>query len=545
MAPRSNESRKNAGTRRRIVAPNQARTQRGLELDDQPFALIPSKDRKWIFALVPYGVRVLSADLAQVECSIDLPHPRPSLWEDEDHQLWIGGHHLYKAHAFSGSAKKVGTKLSGFVDEIVGLTRDKLLLGVGDHGEVLLCRETLEERFRRQSNHAGPFCATAIDKEKALLCHGQSFGHIVDLNHLEGYTQLGPKEKDDWNNPEQAVTLSYRSEAHPDHLFLAAKDGAIAWTGPGMRLESSLYLKTPGKKARALALFADSRWLYVLREGATLHRYLLKDRPLRKAATQTHNRARRAKDPLPRAQKARLPKRATAMTGSFEPADPDSADDGPKTKLVLGCGHAQGQLGMVLSCTPSELEWENLELGARAQTQKPESKTPNFQATRHRFSGAAIQASLGVDEILGEGSGLWVTGSATQSVLERSVKALALDDVMPQDSLLLAAMLRFSSGIARPGWVYWSPNGDESSLRYFVWGDTPRGWTELATPSLREQKWSRSEVFPLQVALRTPELETLAQAQDPRYARLSPRWSDAELFAAMAKECRQRLLVLW
>lgn len=546
MPGHSERNRRTVGTRRRIVASNKSKAGEGLALDDRPFALIPSRDKKWIFTLVPYGIRVLSADLGRVERSIDLPHAQPSVWEDEDHLLWVGGHHLYRVHAFSGKPNKVGTKLSGWVDKIVGLTRDNLLLGVGSQGEVLLERDSLKERFRRNASHAGPFDLTALDSDRAIVCHGKNVGHIIDLNHLDGYTQIHVKDQDTWENPEHTLQLSYHAEqTQPPRLCLATQDGAVAWTGTSLSLKSSLYLAKPGRHARPLAMYADARWLYVLREGAHLHRYLLTPPLLRKSPDpRGRGGARIAKDPLPKAQRTRLPKIASAMLGVTNPAEAAS-EEGPDTKLIIGCGTAAGHLGVVLSCDPRRLTWENLELGPRRFASPPEPSNPNFEPTRHRFSGPALREMLGVDEILSKGDGIWVTGSQTSAVVERSLKEINATDVMSMDNLVLAAMIRFSNGIVRPGWLYWSPGSAPESLRYFVWGDEPRTWTELATLELRQQKWTRPEVFPMQVALRSATLKSVLKLKEERYPKLSVRWLDPELFEAMAKECRQRLEVLW
>lgn len=549
MAQSSKQPRPTAGKRRRIVAGTKARNDKGLGLDDCPFALIPSKDGKWLFALVPYGIRVLPSDLSSVERSIDLPHPRPSLWEGDDHELWIGGHHLYKAHAFSGAPSKAGTKLSGWVDHIVGLQRDELLLGVGPQGEILVDRKSLQEHFRRQHPHPGPFDLCALASDKAMICHGQSVGHILDLNHLKGYTQIGFKDKDTWDNPAQRLCLSYHNPTcHPSRLFFAACDGSVAWTGQGMRLEASLYLAKPARHTKPLAMYADKRWLYLLLEGGVLHRHLLTPLKLKKKDPDPRKRAKVAHDPLPGAQKTRLPKIATAMAGHTQAPNPDLNPDpnqAPDTCLQFGSGQAKGQLGLVWKVKPDELDWETLALGPRQQSSPPEARSPNFVATRHRFDAPKLSDRLTVDDILTGQSELWITGNQVSRVTERSIKALGADEVMPLDSLILPAMLRLANSDARPGWVYWEPHHDTASLRYFVWGDNPRAWIELSTPDIRAQKWSRTDVFPLQVALRSDSIGSLPQCSDSRYAALPGAWMDPELFAAMAKECRQRLKVLW
>lgn len=544
MRRRVGDGRRPGGGQRRIIASNAKRGPHELLLDDRPLALISSRDQKWVYAIVPYAICVLDFELRRVERVIELPHPKPSLWEDQDHQLWIGGHHLYIAHAFSGKAQKVGSKLAGWVDQIIGLDEEGLLFGVGSQGEILLERDTRKERFRRSAHHNGPFDLCALQDTRPLFCHGQRGAHIVDIHHLDGYTQLRLKDQDDWENPRQALSKCYRApDCHPERVFLAAQDGAVAWTGPGLRLDASLYLAEPGPAPQPLALFADPRWLYVLRERGELCRYLLAPPKLKNKSKDPWSKGRVAKDPLPRAQRCRLGKIATTMNGRWEPAAPDSEDDAPRTELRFGA--AKGQLGIVWSLKPESLEWENLTLGERLHSEAPVQSAPNFVATRHRFEGPRIQDFLEVDTLLNDAQGIWVSGSGSNSVLDRSIRSIAPCELMPQDSLVLAAMFRFAQGTARPGWVYWSAKGEQPSIRYFVWGDEPRQWIELITPELRRQKWERRSVFPMQVALSATGLEELSQQKDSRYDKLPSRWQDRELFAALAKECRKLLRVLW
>ena len=61
----------------------------------------------------------------------------------------------------------------------------------------------------------------------------------------------------------------------------------------------------------------------------------------------------------------------------------------------------------------------------------------------------------------------------------------------------------------------------------------------LETPEIRAQRWTRSEFFPMQIALRG-----LPEAPGKR-VRLPKSWVDAELFDALAKECKKMLKVLW
>ena len=61
----------------------------------------------------------------------------------------------------------------------------------------------------------------------------------------------------------------------------------------------------------------------------------------------------------------------------------------------------------------------------------------------------------------------------------------------------------------------------------------------LTTPKIREQGWSRPDLFPMQVALAS--VPTVSGNREA----LSERWSDAEHFAALASECKHLLKVIW
>jgi len=109
---------------------------------------------------------------------------------------------------------------------------------------------------------------------------------------------------------------------------------------------------------------------------------------------------------------------------------------------------------------------------------------------------------------------------------------------------VLPAMIRMHEGTARPALLVWPGVADEDRprppLQWLTWGDDPRAWVPLETPALRQQAWSRRGVFPLQIALphAAPEVAGHRTA-------LPSRWVDPELFAALGRECKKLLKVLW
>ena len=93
--------------------------------------------------------------------------------------------------------------------------------------------------------------------------------------------------------------------------------------------------------------------------------------------------------------------------------------------------------------------------------------------------------------------------------------------------------------------VIWSGTTQETEpvppLRFLTWGADPSvGWVELSTPDIRAQRWTRTEVFPLQVAL-----SASIGAVPGRRARLPRGWDDPELFTALARECQKAMKVVW
>jgi hypothetical protein len=170
------------------------------------------------------------------------------------------------------------------------------------------------------------------------------------------------------------------------------------------------------------------------------------------------------------------------------------------------------------------------------------SARPSFVPTRSKIAGAPL-AQLRVDDVLGGAHELWITRDHG-TLLERPVEPRTAAEVMPGDAVLLPAMIRVQEGTARPALLLWPGVVDElreiPPLEWLTWGDRPRGWMPLRTPEIREQGWSRRGVFPLQVALASPP-----PALPGRRASIPARWSDKDGFAAMVRECKKLLKVLW
>ena len=129
-------------------------------------------------------------------------------------------------------------------------------------------------------------------------------------------------------------------------------------------------------------------------------------------------------------------------------------------------------------------------------------------------------------------------------MLERPHQRIAAADVMPGDTIILPAMVRFHEGTARPALVLWPGVADKDrqipEIQWLAWGDEPRGWMPLHTPDIRKQGWSRREVFPLQIALPGEPPEVAG-----RRPKIPKRWIDGELHGALGRECKKLLKVLW
>jgi hypothetical protein len=327
---------------------------------------------------------------------------------------------------------------------------------------------------------------------------------------------------------------------------LAARDGAVAWTNRGLRLVGERHLRGDGAGARPLAVAADAQHVYVLRPAGVLHRFLLAQPkpeptkgPLARPAKDGPKgpRAEPEPEPLPEAEQCRLGRLATCIA---------IGDDG---QLVLAGPHADDQLGRLWREDPGALSWEPLALGQRRLVEPepapPEGEAkavPSFIPTKSKPSGEPITA-IKVDDVLAGTPALWVT-KPSGTLLERPAQPMAEADVLPGDAVILPAMVRMHEGTARPALLLWPGVADDErevqGPQWLTWGDRPRGWMVLRTPEIRAQGWSRRDVFPLQIALPKPPPELPG-----RRAPLPSRWVDAELFAALGRECKKLLKVLW
>ena len=222
---------------------------------------------------------------------------------------------------------------------------------------------------------------------------------------------------------------------------------------------------------------------------------------------------------------------------------------GEDGQLVLAGPHADDQLGRLWREDPGALTWEPLPLGQRTLVEpepaplEGEAKVmPSFVATRSKPSGEPITA-IKVDDVLAGAPGLWVT-KPSGTLLERPAHPAADADVLPGDAVILPAMVRMHEGTARPALLLWPGVADDDrepmDPQWLIWGDRPRGWMPLRTPEIRAQGWSRRDVFPLQIAL-PREPPALPGHRTP----LPSRWVDAELFAALGRECKKLLKVIW
>lgn len=526
------------GGRRTVAGRSSAHV---VNLDDHPLALAVSRDGKRVLVTLPYDVWIVSAQTLEVERTIPLDSPRPSVFEGEEGVLWIGGQHLHRSTLFGTAATKLGSKLGGFVDHVCQL-RSRLLCGVGSQGEVLwdVAKEEVVHR-RKVAEHTVLGLVPTADG-RVVWSGGEPHAWVIDPDHPQGYTKLKLKHTSPVDVPAEAiVALGTTVEGG---CVLAARDGAVAWTNRGLRLVGERHFKD-GSGGRPLAVASDAQHVYVLRPAGVLHRFLLAqpkpEAPARgPEAKKPAPRAKSEPEPesLPEAEQCRLRRLATCIA---------IGDDG---QLVLAGPHADDQLGRLWREDPTSLTWEPLPLGQRTLVEpepaSPEAEAakvvPSFIPTRSKPSGEPITA-IKVDDVLAGTPTLWIT-KPSGTLLERPAHPAAESDVLPGDAVILPAMVRMHEGTARPALLLWPGVADDErepmSPQWLVWGDRPRGWMPLRTPEIRAQTWSRRDVFPLQIALpRDPS--ALPGHRTP----LPTRWVDAELFAALGRECKKLLKVLW
>ncbi|MEE9382620.1 MAG: hypothetical protein V3V08_04315 [Nannocystaceae bacterium] len=532
-----------SGTRRRIEAVTRSDSDTAL-LHDVPIELRRSRDGKRLFVILPYELWVLDSRSLNMQRRIELSMPRPSLSEDAEGVLWIGGQHLYRGGVWTDAVVKVGSKLGGFVDQVV-LLRPGLLCGVGRHGEVLWDTNANELLHRRKTREHHVYGLLATADERALWAGGESSSWLIHPARTSGYTRVRfPTTSSDAVEAEVVVALGMTTHGR---CILGARDGGIAWTHSDLRLAHERFPTGAGEHAWAVAVAGDERWIYVLRPKGLLQRFRIDEpkKPKKRADREVYRRGgtsralpeQEAPVPDPPAQCCRLELPASCLTLSTDVSN--------ATRLILGGPRSGGHLGRLWYCDPSTLEWQDQSLGTRElvpRSTPTAPEVPSFVATRNKLEGPLIR-ELKVDQVLSGSVQLYATRDHGHALEQRAVR-LEATKVLSADALLLPAMLRLCSGVARPGLLLWSsvraPTGDPVPLRWFTWGDRPQGWLLLDTPSIREQAWTRGEVFPLTTAL--------AHAP-PRVPGMRPaipeKWVDAALFAAMARECKKQLEVLW
>lgn len=502
------------GSGRRTVASKAAASL--VELDDRPLSMQLARDGKRIIVCLPYEVWIVNLGSLEVEKTIELTSPRPTAFEAHDEGvLWFGGGHLSRGSLWSGTASKIGTKLGGVVDHVC-VVRPRLLCGVGPVGEVLWDTERESDVHRRKTSEREVLALAASADGRAVFADGSPYVWVVDPDHASGYMKLKFKSTSSVDVADEAI-VAMRITADGTCL-LGARDGGIAWTNKALRVVDERF-PAQGSGRPPLALDADGGWIYVVRSGSVLERFAIPNGE---------------DDERPTAQTVRLERPATSLCAA-------------SGTLVLAGPQPDDQLGRLWKQDPEALAWEPLKLGQRrlvepsndSATSAP--KKPDFTQVRSKLEGPPL-SSISVDEVLGRKETFWVTKGAG-TLLERRTGKLSAEQVLPADALLLPAMFRFRDGTARPGLVVWpgAPKGrplGEPAL--IAWGDEPRQWLALETPSIRKQGWGRRDVFPLQIALKS-SLPAVA-GQRPRLPR---RWSDPELFEALVKECKKLLKVLW
>jgi hypothetical protein len=525
-------------TRRAVVSSNRrtiAAKEGGDELvtlDDRPLSLLATRDAKRVVVVLPYEVWIVHAETLEVEKTIELTSAEPTVCEgDEDGSLWLGGAHLHRGSVWSAKAEKFGTKLGGFVDR-VAMLEPRRLCAVGTQGEVLLDVEKEHVVHRRKVPEHESFGLLGTADGRAVFTTGQSFAWVIDPEHLSGYMKLKLRSTSAAEVASEAIVAIGRTSA--GHCVLAARDGAIAWTNRALRLIGERVPAIELRTATPLAIAGDERWIYVLRPGATLHRFLV-EQPVHEPPP--GNAKQPEPPPLPDAQTARLPRNASAMALL------------PGGTLVLAGAQADDQLGRMWRCAADQLPWTPLRLHARtlvepapAPAEPDAPKAPSFIPIRSKLAGAPL-SQLRVDDVIGGAHPFWVT-RATGTLAERPAMLKPADEVLAADALLLPAMVRLHKGTARPALLLWPGVADDlrevPPIEWLTWGDRPREWIALRTPEIRAQGWSRREVFPLQVALAAAPPQVAG-----RRIVVPNRWIDAESFAALVQECKHRLEVLW
>lgn len=562
------------GSGRVIMAPSAGRREE-LALDDRPLAIQSSVDARYLLVTLPYELWILDARTLGVLRTIALDMPRPSVAEGWEGTLWIGGQHLHRGNLHASTTAKVGSKLGGWVDH-VGLIRADLLCGVGSQGELLWDIDRETPTHQRKSTGHEPLALVVSKDERAVFTDGSSNCWVIDPTYKSGYAQLKIATTSTVPVEREGIVCLGKTSEH--RIILAARDGVLAWTNPDLRLANERapadLLRGRTSESEPLDATGDERWVYVLRPKGLLQRFLIAqplppkkpDKRRDKGKLKDHGRKPEPEpEQLPEAQQVRLDKIASCIAIIMDDADPaDSSGElqhepsegalprDPKKLLVLGGGRADNQLGRLWTVDPESLAWEPLALGHRTLVE-PEPpvepgepvppQRPSFIATKNKLAGAKI-SEISVDDIVGDKVPFWLT-HGHGSLLERPIEQRPITEVLPGDAILLPAMVRFAEGTARPALLLWpgmveDHEREPPKTQWLIWGDDPRGWTSLDTPAIRKQKWSRTDVFPMQVAI-----AGVPKGLPGKRVKIEDRWIDREHFEVMAKECKRLLKVLW
>ncbi len=504
------------GSGRRTVAAKS--TDALVDLDDRPLSLRRTRDGKRVVVSLPYEAWVINLSSLEIEKTIELTMPAPTTCEgEEDGVLWFGGSHLHRGSLWNAVTTKAGTKLGGVVDHVC-MVRPRLLCGVGSVGEVLWDTQKQVESHRRKTSERDVHALAASADGRAIFADGSPQVWVIDPDHPSGYMKLKFKHTSAIELEQEGIVAL--NVATNGRALLGARDGGVAWTSKALRVVEERFPKEAQRPP--LALDSDDGWVYVLRGGGVLDRFAIPRKDEEDGAR-------------PAAQTVRLQRSATCMLTA------------PEGVLVLAGPQSDDQLGRLWTVDAEALAWEPLALRERLLAETTHlhedggPKKPDFTQVRTKLKGDAI-SQVSVDAVIGATPEFWVTRD-TGAILERPSATMDAADVLPADALLLPAMFRLREGTARPGLVFWpgAPKGRRrKETQLLTWGDEPRQWLSLDTPSIRTQGWSRRDVFPLQVALRHPLPEVAGQRP-----RIPGRWIDAELFDALAAECKKQLKVLW
>lgn len=529
---------------RRTVASGGSAAEEIVTLDDRPLSLTMSHDGKRVIAALPYEIWIIHAQTLVVEKQIELTSEAPTIaLGEEDGSLWIGGAHLHRGSVWAAKADKFGSKLGGVVDHVVVL-KPRVLCAVGSQGEVLIDVAKEEVVHRRKASEHDTLGLTTTGDGRAVWIDGSNHAWVIDPEHLSGYTMAKLRQTSAVDVASEGIVALAKTSS--GHIVLGARDGAIAWTNRVLRHLGERVPAVPQLGAAPLAIVGDERWIYVLRPRGVLHRFLVEQPPAPPAPPASGRTGgaspKNEPPPLPLAQTAKLPRTASAMALA------------PGGVLLLAGPQADDQLGRLWRCEAESLPWQDLGLTTRTLVEPPPReeepaapKVPNFTPVRSKLAGGSFGA-LRVDDVLGGTIPFWIT-RASGTLSERPVDVRAADEILAGDTLLLPAMIRVHGGTARPALLLWPGLADELAepppLEWITWGSRPREWIALRTPEIRAQGWTRREVFPLQVALPAEPPRAHGGPIPGRRSAIPSRWIDAELFAALVKECKGRYEVVW